>query len=53
MNFADYLFNMTHKDFIEAEQIVNISKNLPSHHELRQRVEALREIFAVCDNTDG
>lgn len=47
MNFADYVYNMSEEDFEEAREIVKIAESLPVNHELKQRIQALREIFVV------
>ena len=43
MNFADYVFNMTKEDFDEAKALTAIIKDLPKNHELRLRIEELRD----------
>ena len=49
MNFGTYLFNMDDEDFAEVRQLVEVSKTLDDDNELKRRIQALREIFAVCD----
>ncbi len=47
MRFGSYLFNMTDEDFKEARELAVQSKTLSDDHELKLRIQALKESLSV------